>query len=53
MKKLALLLLGLFCLSACGGLNSAVKDGMIAPAFNEIMTNLEETENKTKFKRLW
>lgn len=39
MKKLALLLLGLFCLSACGGLNSAVKDGAIAPAFNDTLVD--------------
>ncbi|MBR3604065.1 MAG: hypothetical protein IKL48_05290 [Elusimicrobiaceae bacterium] len=37
MKKLVLLLTGLFCFAACGGLNSAVKDGAIAPSFNDTL----------------
>lgn len=38
MKKLALLTAVLLCLSACGAhLKSAVKDGQIAPAFNDTL----------------
>ncbi len=39
MKKLAFFVIGLFCLSACGGLSSAVKDGAIAPAFNDTLVD--------------
>lgn len=39
MKKLVLFLAVLLGLSACGGLNSAVKDGVIAPSFNDTLTD--------------
>lgn len=37
MKKLIVLWVGLLCLGACGGLNSAVKDGAIAPSFTDTL----------------
>lgn len=42
MKKLTLLLAGLLCLGACSGtLKTAVKDGAIAPRFNDTLTDGE------------
>ena len=38
MKKLTLLLISLLCIAACGAhLKSAVKDGQIAPSFNDTL----------------
>ena len=40
MKKLTFLLAVLVCIAACGGhLKSAVKDGAIAPAFNDTLVD--------------
>ena len=40
MKKLTLILAGLLCLTACGGhLKTAVKDGKIAPSFNDTLVD--------------
>ncbi|WP_458401408.1 hypothetical protein [Candidatus Avelusimicrobium sp.] len=39
MRKLSLLIAALFCLGACGGLKSAVKNGAIAPAFNDTLVD--------------
>ena len=38
MKKLTVLVAALFCIGACGGnLKSAVKNGAIAPSFNDTL----------------
>ena len=39
MKKISFLFISLLCLVACGGLQSAVKDGAIAPAFNDTLVD--------------
>lgn len=39
MRKIILLLIALLYLAACGGLKSAVKDGAIAPAFNDTLVD--------------
>ena len=42
MKKLTLLLIGLICLGACSAhLKTAVKDGKIAPQFNDTLMDKE------------
>lgn len=40
MKKLTVLLVALFCLGACSGhMKSAVKDGAVAPSFNDTLVD--------------